>query len=70
MYIIIELQVYADGNVGNIVTTANSYNEAMSAYHTVLAAAAVSAVTKHSCTVLTSTGALVCNECYTHGAAE
>ena len=69
MYIIIELQVANDGTVGNIVQTASTYNEAMSKYHQILAAAAISSVPKHSCVVLTCSGEMVTHECYVHGAA-
>ena len=65
-YIVFECQTNADGSVGNLVTAYDDLNQAASAYHTVLAAAAVSALPMHSCTLLQNDMFQVKHECYTH----
>lgn len=70
MYIVIELQTAANGSVANIVTQYNDLNQAESAYHMILAAAAISALPEHSATILTNRGQLIATEYYTHEAEE
>lgn len=65
MFFIIELQVNRDSGA-NIVQTADTQQEAMSKYHTVLSFAATSEVDKHSCIVLDDEGRQVARECYIH----
>lgn len=65
MYFIIELQIN-NGSGANIVQTADTLNEAMSKYHTVLASASVSQVEYHSCIVLDEEGRHIARECYEH----
>lgn len=67
MYIIVELQTYSDGTLGNIVQTAPDINHAQSVYHSVLAAAAISQVPIHSCTLLDENGLQIACESYRHG---
>ena len=62
-YIIIELQTN-EGVTSPIVNTYTSYPLAEQAYHTILAAAAVSQITIHSASMLTERGNLVKYECY------
>ena len=66
MYIIIELQSYNDGTLGHIVQTASDVNEANSKYHQVLAAAAISQVPVHACTLLDRDGLQIKCETYHH----
>ena len=66
MFYIIELQTNK-GQGAYIVTTKETQNEAMSQYHTVLAAAAVSSVEKHACVVMDDSGNYLATECYEHG---
>ena len=66
MYIVLEIQTYLDGNVGTIVQTTNDLNQANSMYHTVLAAAAISQVPIHSCTLLGADGLQIKCESYRH----
>lgn len=68
-YIVIEIQTNADGTVGNLVTAHDTRNAAESAYHSVLAAAAISALPYHAAVLLTSTGSLLDTRCYEHGTA-
>lgn len=56
MYIVIEIQANSDGTVGNIVTPCDTWELAQATYHQILAAAAVSAVLKHSATILRDDG--------------
>ena len=67
MYIVIEMQTNADGTVGTITTPYADRNAAESAYHTALAAAAVSSLPKHSAALLTNEGYLEASQCYEHG---
>ena len=66
MYIIIELQTYADGDIGNIVTKANTRQEAESQYHAKLSAAAISQVPAHAVVMLTGEGEVIKRESYHH----
>ena len=67
VYIVIEIQ--SDGsNASTLVTAYEDRNAAENKYHTVLAAAAVSAVPKHSAVMLTDDGTRVKGETYYHGA--
>lgn len=67
-FIVIEMQKDANGNVA-IVTPAmyDNQNEAESKFYTVLAAAAVSNIPKHSVTMLHEDGFVIRNETYIHG---
>ena len=66
MFIVVELQKYQDGTVGNIVTAYETQADAESKYHSVLAAAAVSDLPSHSATLLAEEGFSVANQCYKH----
>ena len=68
-YLVIEIQKNGD-TVGNIVTAHNSRNEAESKFYTVLAAAAISSVEKHACSLLTEDGVCIRNEVYEHESKE
>ena len=70
MYIVIELQVAANGSVANIVTAHATVNEAYSKYHTILSAAAISQVPIHSATILNQCGILIANEFFDHRTPE
>lgn len=67
MYIVIELQTLGEGQVANLVTSYSEQAEAESHYHSVLAAAAVSPLPVHACTMLTETGRELKHEYYAHG---
>lgn len=69
-YIVIELQTNANGTVGNIVTAYTDRNQAEQKYHTVLAAAAVSALPAHAAVLITSDGMTLAHECYHHAQPE
>ena len=69
-YIVIEIQTGWDGTVGNIVTAYDTKNEAESHYHTVLAAAAISTIMKHSAVIMDEEGAVYGSMCYRHERTE
>lgn len=65
MYIVIELQTN-DDQTANIVQTKDTKEEALSAYHSILAAAAVSSVEYHTALVVDPKGQYLARECYEH----
>lgn len=66
MFVVIELQQYND-TLQHIVTTHAALAEAESKFHTVLSAAAVSAVPVHSAVLLSGSGNVIKSESYRHG---
>ena len=66
MYIVIELQKNADGQVANLVTAHNSLAEAESKYYTILASAAINDVPVHSAIIVSEEGFPVKYQCYKH----
>ncbi len=69
MYVILEIQTYADGTIGTLVYTASDYNHAQSTYHEKLAAAAISNIPVHSVVLMDSRGYSFGQEFYEHGEA-
>ena len=69
-YIVIEIQTDGEGRTGTLVYDFDDRDAAMAKYHTVLAAAAVSAVLVHACTVLTREGQQIAHECFVHPVGE
>lgn len=65
-YVLVELQTNADGTVGNIVTAYDALPQAESAYHSVLAAAAISQLPCHAAVLLTADGETYAAKAYTH----
>lgn len=65
-YIIIEMQTTAGTTAIVPPATYSDRNQAEAAFHTILAAAAVSAVEEHTAVMLTSDGRIVRSECYRH----
>ena len=70
MYLVIEIQTYADQTVGTIVNSFSDLNQAEAAYHTCLAAAAVSQVPVHGAVMLQNDGIMIQYKTYTHGEDE
>ena len=68
MYSIIELQTNGD-STAHLYFTAASRDEAMSKYHSVLAAAAISSVDYHACVVLNEEGVTIARDAYIHTVA-
>lgn len=64
-YIVVEIQLTASGECGVLATSFEGYEQALSSYYTVLAAAAISGVPKHSAFLLTPEKCLE-SKCFTH----
>ncbi len=65
-FIVIEIQKDKDGNIGNLIWSYDNQNQAESQYYTVLAAAAISTIPKHSVSLLHEDGFVIRTETYTH----
>ena len=65
-YLVIEIQTSADGKVATLITAKDSLNEAMSAFYSVLAAAAVSSVPLHAAVLMMNNGAVIKSEMFDH----
>ena len=66
MYVVIELQTSAEGQVASLVHSAASYNQGLSIYHQILASAAISEVPIHACVMIKNTGYVVKSEFFDH----
>lgn len=66
MYFILEIQTSAGTGAVSPIHTANTKNQAMSIYHTILASASISEVEYHSCIVVDEQGQYLARECYIH----
>ena len=66
MFIVIELQTINDSQVANIVNAYTEQAVAEQKYHSILAAAAVSALPCHSATMLDEKGRMIKSEYHTH----
>ena len=69
-YLVLEIQTAADGKVSTLITAKDSLNEAMSAFYTILAAAAVSSVPVHAAVLMMNNGAVVKSEVFDHRETE
>lgn len=66
-YVVIEIQKFSDGTIAvPPVNTYDSFFDAASRYHTILAAAAVSEVPVHSAVMLTETGQQIRLDTFNH----
>lgn len=66
MFIVMELQVNAEGQVGNIVTTYSTLAEAQNKFYTICAFAAISEVPMHSAVILDQGGVLIDRQTFEH----
>ena len=66
MFVVVELQKYAEDNMSYLVTTHPTLNEAESKFHQVLSYAAVSSVLLHSCVLMNEDGYTFKVESYSH----
>lgn len=66
-YIVLEIQTMTDGQVACLVTPHGTQMQAESSYHSVLAAAALSALPRHAAVLLTSDGSVQASQYYEHG---
>ena len=65
-YLVIEIQTTGEGTVSNIVTAYDDRNTAESAYHSILASAAVSELACHSALIVTEEAQVVAGARYRH----
>ena len=65
-YVVIELQTNSEGQTANLVYAYGDLAQAMSKYHSILAAAAVSSVACHAALVIDQSGVGVARESFEH----
>lgn len=70
MYIILETQTNAAGEVSTLVSTKTTRPEADAEFYTKLAYVAMSNVPTHAVTLLDNEGNAILSKCYRHSAAE
>lgn len=68
MYIVLEIQKNADGQIGTLVYTYDKIADAYHGYFTVAAAAAISTLPLHAVTLMTEVGSMLRNESFDHTA--
>lgn len=66
MIIIMEIQIFPDGGISTPCYAYSDGNKAEQKYHSILSAAAVSTLLKHSACMLRDDGRLIKSECYEH----
>ena len=66
-YVVLEIQTMEGGQVACLATPYDGQMQAESSYHTVLAAAALSALPRHAAVLLTSDGSVQASQHYEHG---
>lgn len=66
MYVVLEIQTNVDGTVGNLVSAYDARSAAESAFHSILASAAVSVLPSHAAVLMTNEGSVIDSRCYTH----
>lgn len=70
-YLVIEIQKYADDSIGiPPIATYDSFQEAASRYHTILASAAISNIPLHSALILNEAGQKIKLDNYQHDVIE
>lgn len=65
-YLVTEIQTFADGNITNPTYAFDDRLSAEAKYHSILAAAAKSALPTHACMMFTSTGSFITSQVYSH----
>lgn len=70
MYIIVEIQTAADGTVGTLTYTAQTWLEAQSIYHAKLSAAAASQVAHHAVILMDEGANPMEHQAYRHTAPD
>jgi len=66
MFIVMEIQVFADGAMSTPCYSYNDRNKAEAKYHSILSSAAVSNLPTHSAVLLTADGYFIDSKSYTH----
>ena len=67
-YLVLEIQTYGNGSVGNIINAYDTFETAESAFHSVVASAVLSNLPKHTVVLLDDNGALYDVKSYVHNA--
>ena len=70
MFIVMEIQVFADGNMSTPCYRYNDRYSAEAKYHSILSSASVSALPIHSAVMLTQEGYYIKSEHYEHPTEE
>lgn len=65
-YVVIEIQTMDGGQVACLATPYDSQMQAESSYHSVLSAAALSALPRHAAVIMTSDGSVQMSQSYEH----
>ena len=58
-YVVLEIQKYTNGQIGTLVNTYETLNQAYQKYHTILAAAAVSELPTHAAVIISDEGQVI-----------
>lgn len=67
MYIVLEIQTFADGSVATLPPTIKATREeAESVYHSILSFAALSDLPMHAAILMTNEGKEIMHQAYTH----
>lgn len=66
MYIVMEVQVFADGATSTPCYSYDNRNSAEAKYHAILSSAAVSKLPRHTAFMLTDNGRVLKSESYEH----
>ncbi len=66
MYIVMEVQVFADGGMSTPCYSYDNSNSAEAKYHAILSSAAVSALPRHTAFLLMDNGRVLKSESYEH----
>lgn len=67
MYIVLEIQTFADGSVATLPPTIKATrDEAESVYHSILSFAALSDLPMHAAILMTNEGKEIMHQAYTH----
>lgn len=69
-FLVIELQTFEGGAMSTPAYAYDDMNSAEAKYHTILAAAAKSALPIHACVIMNAEGRLIKNECFYHEPVE
>lgn len=65
-YMVIEIQMFENGNVSSPTYSYDNRLSAEAKYHSILASAAVSKLPTHTCILTTSEGRMLMSQCYKH----
>lgn len=65
-FVVVELQKFEDGTMSHLATAYDTQDAAESAYHSVLAAAAISALPSHAAILVSEEGFPLAHQCYKH----